>query len=102
MITFYDGSAEHPFGSAISRRAWHHVAIVSDGSTLVAYLDGAPAGEPQAVSLSSITGTLLVGAWIQGASNSDFFSGRIDEVRVYGRALTPAEVQTDMNSPIAP
>ena len=101
-ISFFDGSAEHLFGSAISRRAWHHVAIVSDGSTLVAYLDGAPAGEPQAVSLGSITGTLQVGAWVQGASNFDFFSGRIDEVRVYSRALTQTEIQTDMSAPIVP
>src|SRR5439155_44457 len=44
VITFYDGSAERPFGSAISRKRWHHVAVVSDGSTLSVYLDGAPSG----------------------------------------------------------
>ena len=30
-----------------------------------------------------------------------YFAGRIDEVRVYNRALTPAEIQTDMNTPVA-
>jgi concanavalin A-like lectin/glucanase superfamily protein/VanZ like protein len=29
-----------------------------------------------------------------------YFQGRIDEVRVYGRARTPAEIQADMNTPI--
>src|SRR5262249_23631688 len=31
-----------------------------------------------------------------------FFQGLIDEVRVYNVALTQAQIQTDMNTPIAP
>ncbi len=31
----------------------------------------------------------------------EYFSGLIDEVRVYGRALTPAEIQSDMNTAVA-
>jgi Concanavalin A-like lectin/glucanases superfamily len=30
-----------------------------------------------------------------------YFSGRIDNVRIYNRALTPAQIQTDMATPIA-
>ena len=30
----------------------------------------------------------------------EFYSGRIDEVRVYNRALTQAEIQSDMNRPV--
>ncbi len=101
VISFYDGLAERLFGSAISTNVWHHVAIVSDGSTLRVYLDGAPSGTPQAVSLGSVTGALQVGAWMLGSDNYDFFGGRIDEVRVYTRALTQAEVQADMKTPIA-
>ena len=78
------------------------MAVVSDGSTLRVYLDGAPSGTPQAVSLGSVTGALQVGAWTMGSGNYDFFGGRIDEVRVYTRGLTQAEVQADMNTPIAP
>jgi hypothetical protein len=102
VITFYDGSAERPFGSTISRKRWHHVAVVSDGSTLRVYLDGAPNGTPQAASFGAVTGTLQIGAWTLGSANYDFFGGRIDEVRVYTRALTEAEVQSDMTTPIAP
>ena len=102
VITFWDGSVERPFGSAISRKGWHHVAIVSDGSTLRVYLDGAATGTPQGVSLGAVIGTLQAGAWTMGSANHDFFGGRIDEVRVYSRALAQTEVQTDMNTPIAP
>ncbi len=35
-----------------------------------------------------------------GSQNADFWSGTLDEVRVYGRALTAAEIQTDMLTPI--
>ena len=31
---------------------------------------------------------------------SEWFAGQIDEVRVYNRALTTAEIQTDMTAPI--
>ena len=30
----------------------------------------------------------------------EFFQGRIDEIRIYNRALTQAEIQTDMNTPV--
>ncbi len=36
------------------------------------------------------------------ALGSQYFAGLIDEVRVYNRALTQAEIQTDMNTPVAP
>ena len=87
---------------ALRRPAWHHVAIVSDGSTLRVLVDGAPSGTPQVVSLGAVIGTLQAGAWTMGSANYDFFGGRIDEVRVYSRALAQTEVQTDMNTPIAP
>jgi hypothetical protein len=32
----------------------------------------------------------------------EYFQGLIDEVRVYNRALSAAEIQSDMNTPIAP
>ena len=32
----------------------------------------------------------------------EWFAGLIDDVRVYNRALTAAEIQTDMNTPVGP
>jgi hypothetical protein len=31
-----------------------------------------------------------------------YFPGRIDEVRIYNRALSATEIQRDMNTPITP
>jgi hypothetical protein len=30
----------------------------------------------------------------------EFFRGRIDDVRIYNRALSPAEIQIDMGPPV--
>jgi hypothetical protein len=49
--------------------------------------------------LAPTTGTLELGANAYG----EYFQGRrIDEVRVYNRALSQAEIQVDMNTPLAP
>jgi concanavalin A-like lectin/glucanase superfamily protein len=32
----------------------------------------------------------------------EWFAGLIDEVRIYNRALTPTQLQTDMATPINP
>ncbi|MBI3029560.1 MAG: right-handed parallel beta-helix repeat-containing protein [Candidatus Rokubacteria bacterium] len=95
VITFSGGRT---FGTAISTNTWHHVALVYDGATLRAYLNGAPQGTARSVSLPAVTDALQIGAWIYGASNLDFFGGLIDEVRVYNRALTQAEVQEAMDT----
>ena len=32
--------------------------------------------------------------------NNEWFAGRLDEIRIYNRALTPAQIQTDMKTPV--
>jgi hypothetical protein len=75
--------------------------VTSDGTSVRAYLNGSPLGSPATAALGAITAPLQLGAWINGSSNSDFLSGTLDEVRVYGRALSAAEIQADMATPIA-
>ena len=99
--TFSTGNADLAFGSAIADGMWHHVAIVSDGATLRAYLDGAAWGTPRTIALGTMTGTLQVGAGNRGSRNVNYFAGTIDEVRVYNRALAQGEVQAAMNLPVS-
>jgi len=45
------------------------------------------------------TGSLRIGGntiW------TEYFSGLIDEVRIYNRALSAGEIQTDMNTAVGP
>ncbi|MEN3356580.1 MAG: hypothetical protein V7637_562 [Mycobacteriales bacterium] len=85
-------------GSALPLNAWSHLAGSYDGSTLRLYVNGAQ------VATQSLSGPLLTStAPLRIGGNSvwgEYFSGLIDEVRVYNRALTPTEIQTDMTTAI--
>jgi hypothetical protein len=67
---------------------FHHVAVTYDMTNLIIYIDGAPTS--QAVSGATLTNTapLFIG---KGQGNL-YWLGAVDEVRLYGRALTAAEV----------
>jgi hypothetical protein len=89
VIDFYDGSSDNSFGSAISSGAWHHVVLTSDGSEVTAYLDGSQVGSPLSASYSTVTDDFLVG----NNQYDEHFAGSIDELAVWGRALSSQEVQ---------
>ena len=79
---------------------WQHLTATYDGSTARFYIDGTEvANRPVSVSIGS-SNNWRIGAY--GASLGGFFDGLIDNVRIYNRALTPTEIQTDMNQPVAP
>jgi hypothetical protein len=85
-------------GTSLPANTWKHLAATYDGATLRLYVDAVQ------VAQGSITGALQVsnGA-LRIAGHSilgDFFSGRIDEVRIYNKALTQAEIAADRNRPI--
>jgi hypothetical protein len=78
--------------------AWSHVAVTYDGSLLRLYIDGMEAGSRPATGHllpSSPPETGLLG----GASA---FVGTMDEVRLYRRALSAAEIAADMAVPSDP
>jgi glucose/arabinose dehydrogenase/chitodextrinase len=80
--------------------AWTNVALTYDGATLRLYINGTQVASRAATGAIQTTNSPL---WIGGNSPyGEYFQGLIDEVRVYNRALTQAEVQNDMNAPIVP
>jgi hypothetical protein len=73
---------------------WHHLAATFDGKALRIYWDGARAAE-RAVLSGSIPRTpdaLCVGTKREGAPPGDYFKGLMDELLIYSRALTEAEI----------
>jgi prepilin-type N-terminal cleavage/methylation domain-containing protein len=97
---FYNGSSDYTLGSAVGAGAWHHLAVVSSGTGLQMYLDGVAYGSGAIVTLGSYTGVIQVGAWISGGTSYDFFSGTMDEVRIFGTDLNQSQIQSFMNTPI--
>ena len=79
---------------------WHHLAISFDPSFVnKVYVDGVLIGTTQSSGPIIYDGSqvLQLGSWGQGGRN---FSGEIDELRIYDRALTDEEVTTIMGPPV--
>jgi hypothetical protein len=84
--------------AAIATGTWTHLATTYDGSTVRLYVNGAEvralgAGGAMAVS----TGPLKLGG---NALWNEWFAGTMDDVRIYNRALTSAQIQADMAAPV--
>ena len=88
------GPAALPIGS------WSHLATTWDGTTLRLFVNGTQ------VANALVTGTALVSSnplrFGGNAVWSEWFAGLIDEVRLYSRALSAAEIQSDSTTPITP
>ena len=70
---------------------WHHLAMTYDGSILTVYVDGAAKASKKIDKERTTGGTSLdIGRRQDGHS---VFSGKIDEVRIYDRALSAAEIK---------
>ena len=76
--------------TVIAPRTWNHVALVRDGSRVAVYLNGNPAPEISGEAAPDKSPALFVG----GRSDKEAtFEGRIDEVAIYGHALSPQEIR---------
>ena len=79
---------------------WTHLAGTYNGTVLRFYVNGVQ------VSTRNISGAMPTPSnALRIGGNSiwgEYFVGIIDEVRVYNRALTQAEIQQGMNSAIVP
>jgi hypothetical protein len=77
-------------GSGIIDGDWHHIGVVWDGSHRHLYVDGTDVAEDATdiLYLWASNGGLYVGA-DKNLEVDSFWSGLIDDVRIYNRAVTP-------------
>jgi arylsulfatase A-like enzyme len=90
-----------PFGPLLNDNKWHHIAMTRDTvqGKITFWVDGISVG----TQTSTSTATYAVAApLIIGANNGGigFFPGKIDDVRIYGKALTASEVEAMHAAPI--
>jgi glucose/arabinose dehydrogenase len=82
----------------LALNTWSHLAVTYDGSVLRIFVNGTQEGS------RNVNGSILTSAGaLRIGGNSvwgEFFSGRIDEIRIYNRALSASEIQADMNAPV--
>ena len=77
---------------------WTHLAGTYNGSTLTLYLNGVSIGTLATTgAITTSTGGLKIGG---NSLWPEWFQGDIDEVRIYNRALSAAEIQSDMNTSV--
>jgi hypothetical protein len=97
--TIGTGGTTTTFGSSpLTVGTWTHLAVTYDGASLRLYTNGVlTSSVAKTGSLAVSNNTLDIGG---DAIYSQYFQGVIDEVRVYNRALSVAELQSDMTTPI--
>jgi hypothetical protein len=77
---------------------WTHLAATYDGKNQALYVDGLlVASKAQTGPILASNGALHIGG---NSIWGEFFQGQIDEVRIYNKALSLNEIQTDMATPI--
>jgi hypothetical protein len=96
----FAGSYGETFGpAALPLDTWSHLAATYDGSDLRLFVDGVEvASTPRTGELATSSNPLEIGG---DSFYGQHFSGLIDEVRVYNTALTEAQIQADMDTPIS-
>ncbi len=93
------GSWQYVLGPTLEEDTWYHITGTYDGTQLILYVDGESVGTTEASGGINVTpdpvciGNLVNAA---GASQNEFWSGVIDEVRIWDRALGEDEVIRNM------
>ena len=86
--------------AAMALNTWTHLATTFDGATWRLYVNGAQvASRALGTAIPVSTGALRFGGnniW------GEWFQGQLDEIRVYNRGLSAAEVLADRDRPVNP
>ncbi|MEP4933220.1 LamG-like jellyroll fold domain-containing protein, partial [Haloferula sp.] len=87
----------------LSLNQWNHIVANYDGSTMKVYVNGVEEGSMAKTGDITADGGVAVGLGNQptGAGNRGV-SGLLDDVRLYGRPLTPTEISDLANPPNQP
>ncbi len=100
-FSIYNGSHNYVNSTTnVKDGQWHHLVAVREGSDIHIYVDGVLDNTANSVFTSTIDITannVLIGNKRAASSNRENFSGAIDDVRVYHKALTGDEISDMYN-----
>lgn len=99
---FFVGFGTYGLNSAVgtaTTNAWQHVAAVFNNTIITLYINGAVASTTTIPAYSLVASTNSL--YIANDGFSEYFTGDIDEVRIWKRALCQAEIQNNMNAELA-
>ena len=92
-LAFYDGSVSVYGTKVINDGKWHHVAVTFSGTILRFYVDGALDIQRTITGVSSLSGQPLEVGRSGNASDRRYFTGIIDEPRVFPVALDDSSIE---------
>lgn len=96
FTTWAPGFDELRGSTNVADNQWHHIAVVYDGSEKILYVDGAvDARKPYTNPIN--TNDVNVRLGMNAEYPAGEYSGLLDDVRIYKRALTAAEVAALMS-----
>ncbi len=82
--------------------SWHHLVLAGDQTRIALYIDGQEqASDESGMSSSTSSYFFSIGGNVFNATG-DWFQGEIDDVWLFGRALTAAEIRVLMKGPGGP
>ena len=104
-VVIYSSDTTLYFAYAVPTGAWTHLTLVASAMSTSLYVNGVLQETLEGFTLGTCSAACYAaigdnGEVLSGGSDSDPFKGKIDELRVYNRSLSQAEIQTDMNTPI--
>lgn len=80
---------------------FHLVAVVREGSTMRIYVDGVLSATGTTSGVTNLVNAALLTAGTSACTGQDgtnFFTGQLDELEIFGRALTQCEIQAIFNA----
>jgi len=93
-IGYNSNNADNWIGSGAMDNQWHHLVITMDAVNLTFYVDGNIVGSKLRQGDAGLT---ISNYYAGGNGFSIFWSGAMDDLRIYGRILTVSEVQNLYN-----
>jgi concanavalin A-like lectin/glucanase superfamily protein len=92
------GSIGDVFVPAPSLGEWHHIAGTYDGTVIKFFIDGILVGQqPATGSLYISNEPLFIGTKWAASPSVDYLDARLDELRIYTRALPQSTIQALAN-----
>jgi len=92
---YLNGGSYSYISNPLSTGAWEHLAVAFDGSTIRWYVNGILKGTSTSATLGSANNYPLYFGW--NNYTGQYFSGLLDEVKIYNYALTEDEIKLDYN-----
>jgi Concanavalin A-like lectin/glucanases superfamily len=74
---------------------FHHVAVVRSGATMSVYIDGRLDASRTTPGVTNIVNDAILAAGVStctGIDGTEFFTGQLDEIEIFDRALTASEI----------